>query len=385
MKIKRVFMKKFIFILMIFASFLLYGCENEKADTKKNEKIKSPKVKVVLYKVKKKTIRNAIEQIGTVMPEKEAGIGIKVPGVVKRVFVNESDYVKEGQKLLELDSTDLNLELQVALSTLKDAKNLFNLTLLKLKNLKKDYKRFKVLYEKKVIPQSKFDEIETTYKLTKIELESAKVKIEKAKASIDILKQKIKDTTVNAPFDGIIAKKWINEGETVAGIASKPLFFIINIDNVNIKVDIPDVRSNAIELNQKALIKVDSFPNTIYVGKVIEINPAVDFKTRTFPVKILAENRKHHLKPGMFCRVTIIIKEKKDVLACPINSIMKEDSKLYLFVYENGRVWKKYIKIGLKNQNSAEVLEGLKEGEQVVIDTNFSLKNGLEVMPVPTL
>jgi RND family efflux transporter MFP subunit len=124
---------------------------------------------------------------------------------------------------------------------------------------------------------------------------------------------------------------------------------------------------------------MDAYPDEIFTEKITTVNPKVDIKSRTFKIKIEIPNPDFRLETGMFARIYIIERESKGTLLIPQRVIINGEAVKKVFVVENGRAVEKPITTGILNHPIVEVTEGLKEGDIVVTEGFYSLKDGIKV------
>lgn len=183
---------------------------------------------------------------------------------------------------------------------------------------------------------------------------------------------------VESPLSGIIGRVYVDLGTSVSpqtAIAS-----VVKIDKVKIDLDIPEKYIPQIFINEKALINVDAYPEEKFEGEVSKISPVIDLATRTAPIEIVIKNSEHRLKPGMFARVQLVIKEQKNIPVIPKEAITGRGEYLYAYIIENNKAVLKNIKTGIRQGNYFEVSEGLKEGNLVVIMGQQKLYDGAPVI-----
>lgn len=180
---------------------------------------------------------------------------------------------------------------------------------------------------------------------------------------------------VESPLDGIVGEVYVDIGTAVS--PQEPVGLVVNMDVVKVKVDIVERDLPKVRKGQVARIKVDAYPGEVFEGRIEKISPVVDLSSRTAMVEIRIPNSDHRLKPGMFARINILIKEKKDALVIPRDAIIRENSSNYIFVVgDDNKVRRRRIEVGLVENNKFEVIDGLNEGELVVTMGNTRLKEG---------
>lgn len=285
----------------------------------------------------------------------EANLGFKMPGRVVERLVDEGCRVKAGDMLARLDNAELkNLvrqnkaalqEAETKLSELKtgsrkqeveQGKALVNVQEAELIKAKKDYERAEILYKNGAISATQHDTAKSVYDTRTGMLKNAQEalsliregprqeyikmaghRVEQAKAALAVSEEKLKDTVLYAPFEGIILKKNIEIGETVA--QGHAVFTLGDLDSPWIKVYVKEDKLGFVKLGQKANITTDSYKNKSYDGTITFISSEAEFTPKTvqtqeervklvFGIKVSVKNRGWDLKPGMPADVKIAVK-----------------------------------------------------------------------------
>ncbi len=186
---------------------------------------------------------------------------------------------------------------------------------------------------------------------------------------------KFEPAPVDSLIGGTVGRVYVDLGAKVT--LQTPVALVVDMDRVKVKIDVVERDLPKIKIGQEAQIRVDAYPERDFTGKVWKISPVVDLASRTAPVEILVSNLKHLLKPGMFARIKILIRERKGILIIPRDAIIREDSSNYVFVVKDkNKVHRKKIEVGLHKNNKFEVINGLDESELVVTMGNTRLKEG---------
>ena len=178
---------------------------------------------------------------------------------------------------------------------------------------------------------------------------------------------------VESPIDGVIGRLYIDRGTNVS--IQTPIALVVNMDVVKITVNVVERDLPKIKEGQPSEIKIDAYPDKVFEGVVERVCPVVDLTSRTALVEIKIPNDDYRLKPGMFARIKILIKEKENVLTIPRDAIVKENSSNYAFVVnDDNKANRRKVELGLSENNKLEVISGLNEGELVVTMGNIRLK-----------
>ena len=160
------------------------------------------------------------------------------------------------------------------------------------------------------------------------------------------------------------------------------LFLIMNIDSVKIEVGLPELHLASVAIGNPVEITVDTYPGITFKGKISTVNPMVDPVSRAFTVRIAIPNRDHRLKPGMFARVKIFPRIHQDALVVPYKAVVWSGGGASVFLLDGDRVSRRRVTVGIDNEREIEVLAGLEEGEEVVIEGHYGMEDKTKVRVV---
>jgi RND family efflux transporter MFP subunit len=356
-------------------ALLMCGCQNSDSEEKitppGSKIVEPPTVKVIT--VKRGDISVPLGATGTIFPEYESKIGPKISGTIERVYVDEGDTVQKGQPLVQLDQQNLLIALRQGHAAVRVAEAQLKEAEVKGENLKKEKERLANLLKKNVISQQKYDDIDTAYSMAVTGMEVIKAQILSSRENLAMAEQNLSDTVITAPFSGLIVKRFINQGEFVSTMPPSPLFLMMSIDKVKTEIGLPEIHIAHIHIGNPVDVTVDTYPGSIFKGTVSTINPMVDPVSRAFTVKVEIPNKDHRLKPGMFTRVTIYPTIHKGALIVPFKSVMKREGMAFVFVIEDTTVRLRAVTTGITNEREIEVIDGVKEGEEVVIEGHYGM------------
>jgi HlyD family secretion protein len=310
-------------------------------------------VALVVYNLKKQKDNGAMILSGNVEVT-ETNIGFKIPGRVVERLVDEGDKVKAGDLLARLDSAEIASVVAQSRASLEEAatklaelsagsrsqeieqaKAQMNVQEAELQKVKKDYERAEILYKNGAISASQFDVAKSAYDARtalnrnaiemlslvregprKEEIDIAGHRVKQARAALGVSVERLKDTTIYTPINGIVLKKHAEVGETIA--SGTPVVTIGDLEHPWIKVYVKEDRLGQIRLGQKAKITVDTFKGKTYEGTVTFISSEAEFTPKNvqtqeervklvFGVKVRVKNVNDELKPGMPADVKILL------------------------------------------------------------------------------
>lgn len=188
------------------------------------------------------------------------------------------------------------------------------------------------------------------------------------------------DLVTFAPISGVIGMQNVKLGEQVQmqNGSPAPVFTIYKINKVKIYVNVPEKYFSLVTRRTPVEINLDAYPDKTFYGKVNNVRPVIDPMTRTTQVEIIIKNPKHEIKPGMFSKADLILREKKNAMIIPFDSVLGLDEK-FVFVDADGIAAMKKVTTGIQQGDDVEVLSGLTSSEEVITVGQRLLKEGDKV------
>lgn len=223
----------------------------------------------------------------TVISDNEKYITSRFMGHIQELQVSEGSYVKQGDLLYKIDSTDIDAKRTQALLQV-------SMYLTQLSALRRNYERFQRLYKKGLVPKVQVEEIETNYN-------NLKDMVSIAKAQVQEVENQYKYLNIEAPNNGVITKKMIKVGEMA--IPGVPALVLTDLSNLRLKAEISESNLKNIHLNQKVSIQIPSIEFQT-IGTIESIIPSSNPMTHTFMIKINFKSQKN-IYPGMYAKATI--------------------------------------------------------------------------------
>lgn len=237
---------------------------------------------------------STLELSGTVISDNEKIISSRFMGFIKNVYVNEGDFVKKGQILYEIDSSNIDSKNQESKLNLEIQKN-------NLQNIKINYDRYKRLYKKDLVPKYELEQLE-------LKLKNTKNMISIANAKIKDINNQYKYLKILAPNDGLIIKKSIKSGEMA--MPSSPAILLSDLNSLKIKSNISESNLNKIKIGQEADITIASI-NLNTKGIVSSIIPNSQNMTHSFIIKLSFDSKNKNIYPGMYSKIMIKVQDNE--------------------------------------------------------------------------
>lgn len=293
--------------------------------------------------------KNVIKITGSILANESVEITSVISEKIKKIKFNEGSFVNKNEILVVLENSEEYALLKQVKAELEES----NINFLRAKKL--------------------FEEGNTSQAILDRRLKDKK----KLEGRLDEVQAKIDDLILRAPFDGILGTKNFSEGSFL-----KPgdvIVGIYDIEQVKVKINIPEKYSLEIKAGQEFHVTVPTKIENILKGKLYAVDPVIDRETRTFVALGSLENKKQDLKPGMMVNIKIIFNSTKR-LSIPEGAIIPEDDETYVFtVNKDNIIEKKKLKIDKRENGIVEVLSGLSKDENVVFEGTNKIRIGTKV------
>jgi HlyD family secretion protein len=336
----------------------------------------NPPVTVRVTKAIVKDLRQTISSSGTIETKEKVQVAFETAGRVKAVYFKEQDKVKKGQVLARLVDDEITAQLEQAKASVMQAE-------INLRNMEKHLKRAQELYKKGFIS---LEGMETA----QVEYDTASELLAQRKASYEGVKARSNSSIITAPISGTVIRKFIKEGEIVAGPLSAsrisepiPIAEIADLDEMEVSTDIDETEIKNIHEGQQTLIKIDAYPDKVLKGTVRGVALASSSERReagrNYRVNVALMTSPDWLRLGMTSTVDFIVQEKKGVLCVPADIVLQRENHSVVLISTEGRIKEQEVKTGMGDDEYVEITQGLKEGEEVITGDLSKLKPGEKV------
>ena len=287
--------------------------------------------------------------VGYLLPNKRVLMRSEIDGVIEKIDFEEGDEITKGKRLVDISTKEHRLKLKIAITD----SNLADI------NIKRDEK----LAAQNLIPNAQLDQ-------TKTRAESASLNKELAEISLN-------KSLISSPLKGTIKTRHIKVGEFVR--KGDKLVEILDIDKIIVKVNIPEQEILSIQVGQNVEVALYIMEKKTFLGRVKNIGLEADSSNRTFPVEILVDNKERQLRAGMLARATFTKNVDQDQIVIPRHTVLERDQGRVVYVFEDGKAFRRNITIGLSQEDQVQIVQGLNKGELIVVEGHTKLTDGEEV------
>ena len=381
-------------------------------------------LEVEITKAAKTKIVEKVSASGEIQPEVEVKLSPDVAGEIIELNIEEGDSVELGKLLVKirpdnfisaLDRTKANLNQQLA--NLAQAKAALQRSEAQFTQAELNFERQKKLYEQKVISDADYETAQANYISAQKDLEAAKQNvvasefiIKSSQATVNEAAENLRLTNVYSPVSGIVSNLLVEQGERVVGtqqMAGTEMLTIADLSKMEVRVDVNENDIVRLSLGDTTVIDVDAYAYTgkKFMGIVTSIANTANAKSSPdavteFKVKIrilnssyqdlVNEGKKYPFRPGMTASVEILTTSKNNALAVPLSAVTTRENQLdtlaggttkskeLVFIYDGGVAKLREIKTGISDFQNIEILEGVKEGEEIISGPYFIVSKELK-------
>lgn len=288
------------------------------------------------------------EALGTAKANEAVDITAKATNRVVAVRFREGEFVKQGAVLIEFDGAEARANLASAEASLRDTQS--------------QYQRSRELFQSKALSESDLIQLEA--------------KMLTSRAQVEAAQARVNDTVIRAPFSGRMGLRAVSVGSLVT-----PGQVISTLDDISvIKLDftVPETYLSAVSEGEHIEARTAAYLGEVYSGRVSSVATRVDPVSRSVVVRALIDNKSQRLKPGMFMTVHLT-RSQDNVVLIPEQALVPESSKQFVYTVNGDTASKVGVIIGRRRPGMVEIQQGLKVGDQIVIEGGEKLTDGAKV------
>ncbi len=299
------------------------------------------------FLIKPTQLTDNIVQTGNLKADEEVDLSFETSGKIINIFFTEGTRVKKGDLLAKINDKPLQAQLEKlqAQQKLSEAKEF----------------RQRSLLDKDAISQESYDQIVT--------------ELRTIQADINLIKARISETELRAPFDGILGLRYVSEGSYTN--ANTKIARLVKISPLKIDFSIPEKYSNRVKIGYPVTFSIDE---KTYDARVYAVDPKIEAGTRNFLLRALYPNKNEELKPGRYVSIVLQLDEMKDAIAIPTEALVPEMEGEIVYLARNGKAEVVKVKTGLRTESEVQITDGLKFGDTLLTSGILQLRQGTPVV-----
>ncbi len=328
------------------------NADSVKKSAANEEKIKerlAELIPVEVTPIKKGKISDFILLSANLETEKMADVYSRVQGLVEKIYAQEGDIVQKGKRLMDLEADEYILaEERARLNYLQQ---------------KADFDRLEAMYRQDLLSIEEFEQ-------AKYALQGLEVDWKQAKLNLSY-------TRITAPIAGVVGDRLVKPGDRVQ--PTDKLYTVINTNEMIAVVYAPEKEMGKVIKNQLAYLTSDHITGEQFEGWIKRVSPVVDPQSGTFKITIGVKNKNNKLRAGMFINTHIITATHEDAILIPKIAIVYENERMNVFVVRDSVAYKINLKVGFQDHEKVESLEGVEDGDQIIVIGQAGLKDKTRV------
>jgi membrane fusion protein (multidrug efflux system) len=327
-----------------------HGCgKTEGGSQPDTRETRAKTVKVSVVTVQPTPVRDILVLPGETRAWQDVLVAADTGGRVEWVGPREGDRIKKGQLLAKIDVASLKAALDRAKANLTLAQGL--------------YHRRQKLFERKIINKEELDRSLASRNVAKENLRQAQVEYDRG--------------FVRSPISGRVNYLHVDEGEFID--RGKPMVELVNVDKIEVNVNVPELDVRYLKKGQQTKVRIDAFPDRHLMGSIDFVAYKAAPATITFRVKVLIQNQKDDIRPGMIARVAFLRRVIPDALVAPLFALVDKGGERIVFVEQDGVAHSRTVTIGVIEGDRVQIAQGLQAGDRLIVKGQTEVEEGTRV------
>ena len=357
-----------------------------KSDSSKGKRLSDKPVPVEVADITRQSVQLIRRFTGTLKANAEFIVAPKIAGRLQLVHVDLADRITRGMVVAEIDQAELKQQVAQAEAELLVAKANHSEAQQLLVIAERELKRIEKLRKTGVSSAAQIDTASAEQLAKAALVNVTRAKITKAEAELEAARIQLQETTIKADWRGgsderLVAERYVDEGETVS--ANTALLKIVELDPLIAVFAVTEADYANLSQGQPVQLSTDAFVGETFAGKITRISPVFSEDTRQARVEVTIDNARLKLKPGMFVRLEVVIRQANDAIVIPERALYKRDEKqgVFLLMADAGEVQWQPVTAGISQNGLVQVVQPVIEGKVVTLGQQM-LKPGSKVKVV---
>jgi RND family efflux transporter MFP subunit len=362
------------------ALFALAGCQKKgAAPAQPAAAVERAPLRVAVITVAAEPFASSVAVTGSLVSLAQVEVKADTTGRVIRFPKEEGDRVAAGEAVAWVDAENYRLGVQQAESAVRVGEAALARARVGAEHNRSELERARNLLQSGGITDRDHKAAVLADQDALAQIAVAEAQIAEARAALEVARKRLADTTILAPVAGTIQRKQARPGAYVE--PPTPVFTLVDNARLELESPVPTASLGPIRPGQRVTFSVNAFPERVFEGRVVELNPTVDPQSRSAAVRIQAANLDGRLKAGMFATGEIVTGAAQPVILVPANAVYRDGQSASASVYvavENKAV-RRPVKLGRETGGRLEILEGLQPGDLLIAEQNIELAEGVRI------
>ena len=326
---------------------------------------------------------------GYVVPQRKSALASKVTGRLVWLGVEEGNRVKKDQIVARLESDDMTAAKDQAVANVNASRANLELAKAELRETTLNLERNKALLLKGFVPQSIYDSALARYEKAVAAVNAGEATLKANLAALEGANINLEYTSIRVPFDAVVLTKNADIGDIVTPIgaaanAKSAVITIADMNSLQVEADVSESNLNKIKLGQPCEVQLDALPGKRFRGIIHMIVPTADRSKATVMIKVRFIDKDSHILPEMSAKVAFLSRlatpeEQKPKIAINQTAVVNRKGNEKIFLVNENKVLETTVRLGVKIGDMVEILDGVKVGDQVVLNPPERLRNGLRI------
>ncbi|HOW51217.1 MAG TPA: efflux RND transporter periplasmic adaptor subunit [bacterium] len=296
-------------------------------------------------------MERSVEVTGSLLPSREATVAVEADGRIAALGADLGSVVKAGTVIARIAPEDYEFKVRQADVEFKAAEA--------------DLARITALADKSMATRQQADD--------------AARRVDVARVALDTAKKKLADTELKAPFDAVVAKRLVNEGEYVR--TGSAVFQLVQVSPLKFRGEVPERYAPLLKSGVAVTVMPASAPGTTAKGTVRRVSPLINAENRSFAIEAEVPNGDLKIKSGTFATCRISLPGSEEVVAVPESALITFAGSDKVFIFADGKIKERIVTVALRRGGRVIISQGLAAGEQVVVSASETLYDGMTAAP----
>jgi RND family efflux transporter MFP subunit len=387
-------------ILVLPALLAMAGCSSATGEAKTANRPDVKTVTVSTAAAIQKPITRFVDVTGTLTAEEQADVSAEIAGRVMATRVERGSAVGAGAELVRIAETEVQAQAEEAQANAGQIEARLGITgggdyqidrVPEVANAKAandlaqaDFDRAKMLNERKLLSQSDFDRSRTQAEAARRQYDIARNNAEQqyqsllaARARLTVARKAVTDTSVRAPFAGVVEQRFVSAGDYVT--RGTKVASVMRINPMRVELTVPGQHLAAVAPGRAVSLQVDAYPGKVFTGRIRYVSPALKTDSRALVIEAVVPNENGELKPGLFATARIDEAAATDAILIPVTAVRTVAGTARAYVVTNGTAEERLVTTGQTSEGLIEITSGIARGDVVAVTNVADLADGVRI------